>query len=93
MNAASSWDFRDDQELAMSQEYNKEGYIIDKGNPVYLELIKADIEKAFAAFSDIKGRAIHSLEDAHLISPRESNDLRLHIMNTVFGILPFFKVL
>ena len=47
MNAESSWDFRDNQELTASHAYNKEGYIIEKADFQYLELIKHDIERAF----------------------------------------------
>ena len=54
MNAVSSWDFRDGQELAISQEYNNEGYIIEDANLVYLESIKASIEKAFFSYFDVQ---------------------------------------
>ena len=92
MNAASSWDFRDGQELAISQEYNNEGYIIEDANLVYLESIKDSIEKAFFTYIDVKGRAIRSLESAHhSVKHHESNDLRLHIMNTVFRDISFLK--
>ena len=47
MNNTNSWDFRDSQELAAGQEYNKEGYIIEKANPEHLEIIKNDIERAY----------------------------------------------
>ena len=45
MNSESSWDFRGIQELTVSHEYNKEGYITGKANFKHLELIKKDIEK------------------------------------------------
>ena len=66
MNSESSWDFRDNQELAASHSYNKEGYIIEKGDFQYLELIKYDIEKAFFKFAGIAGKEVQKLENAHL---------------------------
>ena len=85
MNSESSWDFRDDQELAASDEYNKEGYIIEKADFQYLELIKHDIERVFYEFASITGREVQKLENAHLsISHDKSNDLRLHIMKNLY---------
>ena len=68
MNAVSSWDFRDEQELAISQEYNNEGYIIEDANLVYLESIKTSIEKAFFSYFDVKGGVNPSLEEPTTVS-------------------------
>ena len=84
MNNKSSWDFRDSQEKVTSHEYNKEGYIIQKADYQYLELIKKDIEKAYSEFTSISGETGIILENAHFSVPKEnSNDLRLHIMQTI----------
>ena len=81
MKCENSWDFRDNQELTISHAYNKEGYITEKANFQYLELMKHDIEKAFHEFTDITRNTSQELERAHrLISHEKSNDLRLHIM-------------
>lgn len=85
MNDKNSWDFRDSQELVASSKYSKEGFIIEKADFHYLELIKSDIEKAYAEFVRDKGEKYRRLENAHLsISHEESNDLRLHIMHKIF---------
>ena len=56
MNRESSWDFRDNQELAASHSYNKEGYIIEKADFRYLELIKYDIKLHFSNLLEITGK-------------------------------------
>ena len=81
MNRESSWDFRDSQELLAGHEYNEEGFIIEKADCKYLELIKKDIEQAYCEFVGISGQRHCPLENAHnSISHEESNDLRLHVM-------------
>ena len=62
MNSESSWDFRGNQELAASHSYNKEGYIIEKADFQYLELIKYDIEQAFFEFVGITGKKAQNLK-------------------------------
>ena len=92
MNSESSWDFRDNQELAASNAFNKEGYIIEIADLQYLELIKYDVESAFCEFSSISGKEGQVLERAHLsISHEQSNDLRLHIMNTLYQNTSFHR--
>ena len=81
MDSEDSWDFREGQELIVSNEYNNEGYVIEKADFRYLELIKKDIEKEYFEFSGINSEKHKGLENAHLsISKEDSNDLRLHIM-------------
>ena len=85
MNSKSSWDFRDNEELVASQEYNEEGYIIEKADFEYLQLIKEDIERAYYEFGNIRGEKYTDLENAHYsITHEESNDLRLHIMQKIY---------
>ena len=92
MNNTSSWDFRDSQELAAGQEYNKKGYIIEKANLEHLELIKNDIERAYLEYSDITLEKCKKLEKAHLsISQEEVNELRLHIMQRINQNTRFHK--
>ena len=92
MNSKSSWDFRDNNELAASKTYNEEGYIIKKANYHFLELIKNDIEKAYFEFPGINKEKYKGLENAHLsISAEESNNLRLHIMKTICKTTSFHK--
>ena len=92
MNNESSWDFRDNQELASSHTYNKEGYIIEKADLQYLELIKHDIERSFHEFANIAGKEVKELENAHLsISNEKSNDLRLHIMKNLYQNTRFHR--
>lgn len=84
MNEESSWDFRDKQELVVSCEYNKEGYIIRKADFEYLELIKNDIESAYLEFASLDAEESKSLESAHLsIHQEDSNNLRLYIMHKI----------
>ena len=92
MNSRSSWDFRDNQELVASHEYNKEGYIIEKADSHYLELIKNDIQNAYSRFPDISREDSKCLEEAHLTIPKEkSNDLRLYTMNNLYQSTRFNK--
>tara|TARA_B100000674_G_C37900908_1_gene943696 strand:+ start:77 stop:895 length:819 start_codon:yes stop_codon:yes gene_type:complete len=92
MNSESSWDFRDNQELAASHAYNKKGYIIEKADFQYLELIRNDIECAFNEFTILSGKEVQNLENAHLsISNEKSNDLRLHIMKNLYQNTSFHR--
>ena len=92
MNSESSWDFRDNQELAESHAYNKEGYIIEKANIQYLKLIKNDVERAFHEFTSINREEVQKLENAHLsISNEKSNDLRLYIMKSLYQDTRFHR--
>ena len=92
MNSESSWDFRENKELAASHAYNKEGYIIEKADYRYLELIKQDIERVFQEFANITGGNVQQLENAHLsISHEKSNDLRLHIMKNLYQKTRFHR--
>ncbi|WP_186498502.1 sporadic carbohydrate cluster 2OG-Fe(II) oxygenase [Synechococcus sp. A15-24] len=92
MNAESSWDFRDNQELTASHAYNKEGYIIEKADFQYLELIKHDIERAFYEFPSITRKDVQKLENAHYsISHDQSNNLRLHIMKKLYRNTSFHR--
>ena len=83
MNFERSWDFRSKHEMTTSSEYNRKGYIIDKANIEYLQLVKNDIECSYHEFTNKCKEDCGSLEKAHLsISHDESNDLRLHIMRS-----------
>ncbi len=85
MNNERSWDFRDSEEVIASHKYSAEGFIIEKGDFRYLELVKSDIERAYAEFVEEKGAKYQNLEKAHLsITHKDSNDLRLHIMHKLF---------
>ena len=91
MNSDSSWDFRDCQELVVGHEYNEEGFIIEKADFKYLELIKQDIEQAYFEFVGISGEH-NELENAHnSISHEQSNDLRLHVMQKIYRNTNFHK--
>lgn len=92
MNSESSWDFRESQELVASHEYNKEGYIIEKADFQYLELIRNDIERAYFEFFSVTGKKVQDLQNAHLsISHEKSNDLRLHIMQNIYQNTSFHR--
>ncbi len=85
MKSESSWDFRDSQELIASHEYNKEGYIIEKADFQYLELMRNDIERAYLGFAGNASGKYTDLESAHhSISKEDINDLRLHIMERIY---------
>ena len=92
MDTNDSWDFRDKQELIISEKYNKEGFIVDAANFEYLELIKGDIQKEYCNFTGLNSERYKELEKAHLsISHEDSNDLRLHIMNKINRDTKFHK--
>ena len=85
MDENSSWDFRDNHELCISSEYNKKGYVIKEANLKHLQLIKNEVENAYSDFVNARGRNLDCLENAHkTIQNNESNELRLHIINTLF---------
>ena len=92
MNSKSSWDFRDNQELTTSHAYNREGYIKEKADFHYLELVKCAVEKKFDEYASITGKEVQKLENAHLsISHEKSNDLRLYIMKNLYQNTSFHR--
>ena len=88
MGNKDSWDFRDEKELAANLEFNKEGYIVEKADLRYLNLLKKQIETAYFEFANKAGKRCKILEDTHqTVSSEDSNDLRLYIMQKIFQSL------
>ena len=86
MNEKNSWDFRKSEELRMSYGYTQNGYIVESGDPRYLELLKKDIKNTYFDFAREQCKNKTSLEEAHrVVSHSESNDLRLYIMKKLFN--------
>ena len=54
MEKNNSWDFRNSEEVCISDEYNDNGYIIRDAKLEHLELIKEDIESAYRNFAIAK---------------------------------------
>lgn len=89
---STPWDFRSSQELSIGKVYEEKGYIIQKGEINYLDLLKEQIEAAFFNFNKTSGKGSISLEEAHqLIEHNESNNLRLHVMQQLFVNTSFHR--
>lgn len=92
MIKSTPWDFRDEKELVISEEYEQVGYVIKDGDLKYIDLMRDEIKLSFNKFTKNKGREVSNLEDAHqLIKHDESNDLRLHIMHQLAKTNEFNK--
>ena len=84
MDPTNGWDFRDSEELLLSSNYEKDGYVIRDANNKYLALLKKDLENAFFEFTKMHSKKTTSIENAHdVISSEEVNELRLFIINKV----------
>ena len=89
---SSPWDFRSSQELSMGKVYEEKGYIIERGEIKYLNLLKKQIEAAFLDFTEKDRQISICLEEAHqLIKHDDSNNLRLHVMQRLFMDTTFHR--
>ena len=85
MKKRASWDFRESQEISMSNSYESDGFIVENADQKYLNLLKSDLEKAYLEFTQTHCKKQTSLEEAHqVVSHSESNELRLFIMQKLF---------
>ena len=92
MSNGTSWDFRESQEILMSNFYENDGFIVESEDQKYLDLLKRDLEKAYLEFTQAHYKKQTSLEEAHrLVSHSESNELRLYIMQKLFQGTSFHK--
>ena len=84
MQPGKTWDFRDSQELLISDAYAKEGYVIEDADFQYLEHMKNILETAFREYTSSRNKDYTTLTKAHqIISYEESNDLRLYVMQKI----------
>ena len=84
MQLGKTWDFRDSQELLISDAYAKEGYVIEDADFQYLEHMKNILETAFREYTSSRNKDYTTLTKAHqIISYEESNDLRLYVMQKI----------
>ena len=85
MNKRTSWDFRESQEISMSNSYETDGFIVERADQQYLDLLKSDLKTAYLEFTQTRYKKQTSLEEAHqVVSHSESNELRLFIMQKLF---------
>ena len=92
MNKRTSWDFRESQEISMSNFYENDGFIVENADKHYLDLLKFDLERAYLEFIQTHSKKPTSLEDAHqVVSHSESNELRLYIMKVLCQGTSFHK--
>ena len=88
--ANHGWDFRDRNELILSNSYETDGFIINLADREYLDLLKREIEDAFLEYTNANCLRATSLENAHhVVAHSQSNDLRLFIMQKLFNGLSF----
>ena len=91
-NLTNSWDFRDKNEILMSDKYEENGYLITEGKSKHLELLKHKVETAFLEYIGDNNRCSRILEKAHQeIKSEESNELRLFIMSRINQDTSFHK--
>ena len=91
-NQQTPWDFRDQEELSLSDSYVKDGYIIEDADIKYLKILKQSIESAYSEFLEKHGRKNTSLQEAHKsVLHEESNDLRLYIMQKICNETSFHR--
>ena len=84
MQINTSWDFRSSQELLMSDNYAREGYVIEDADFQHLERMKHAIDTAFQEFLSARNKEHTELVNAHKsISHEETNDLRLYVMEKI----------
>lgn len=84
MTNSTPWDFRNEEDLKISLQYEKDGYVIEDANYKHLESMKDKINDAFAEFAKSEGKKMIKLERAHeIISHDLSNNLRLYIMQAL----------
>ena len=84
MSNSTPWDFRSEEDLKVSLQYEKDGYVIEDADCQHLESMKQKIMESFAEFTKYLKRDVVELEQAHtVISHDSSNDLRLHIMQAL----------
>ena len=46
MNNRASWDFRESQEISMSNFYEADGFIVESADQQYLDILKSDLESS-----------------------------------------------
>lgn len=82
LQPCGNWDFRSADEKKICETYEKLGYVIQNGNITSLNKIQDNIISSLNSFASQKENL--TLEYAHKeISPRETNDLRLHVMRNL----------
>lgn len=92
MAKRATWDFRDKQELILCDAYQRDGYVIERADYKYLELLKKDIEEGFLGYLGGSNSDHISLENAHnVVKNEDSNNLRLWMMNTLFNGTEFHQ--
>ena len=92
MNKRTSWDFRESQEISMSNFYENDGFIVENADKHYLDLLKFDLERAYLEFIQTHSKKPTSLEDAHqVVSHSEATSLELYIMKVLCQGTSFHK--
>ena len=92
MSLSTPWDFRNEEDIQLSQKYEKDGYVIEDANYKHLESMKQEIEDSLLEFTQNLGENEVALENAHkIIGHDKSNELRLHIMQALSKSTSFNK--
>ena len=60
MRNSTPWDFRNEEDLKISQQYEKNGYVIEDADYEQLESMKAKIEESFIEFAKNNGFIVSS---------------------------------
>ena len=79
MSNSTPWDFRSEEDLKVSLQYEKDGYVIEDADCQHLESMKQKIMESFAEFTKYLKRDVVELEQAHTVKCDSSNDLAYHV--------------
>ena len=52
----TSWDFRDEHELLISEVYEKVGYVIETADFIFLESLKQTVHSAFEEYCSLHSK-------------------------------------
>lgn len=82
LQAYGNWDFRSPEEKDICEAFESYGYVIQKGEPTSLSIIKKNLLSSLNSFTTQNNEL--SLEKAHTgIDPQQTNNLRLHVMRNL----------
>ena len=69
------WDFRSEEDLKVSLQYEKDGYVIEDADYQHLESMKRKIVESFAEFTKNLKKNVLELEQAHTVISHDSSNI------------------
>ena len=88
-----SWDFRDQDDIFISEQYEKKGFVISNADTKSLEKVSDFIISSVLSYANLRHiPSITKLGDIHqIIQSADSNELRLHILAEMAKSIDFNK--